>query len=112
MDHGADAADLRRLGEARAQERHLRAGQVEIEEHPRVDKEGAGKELAHVWPRNLLEHGRLPRGGPRAASRLARRRSAQVRRTRALHWTPDAAHATGSRASRSPSPRTYRRGNR
>ena len=34
MDNGAHAADLRRRGKARAQDRHRNAGQVEIEENP------------------------------------------------------------------------------
>jgi hypothetical protein len=43
MDNGADAADLRRLEKTRPQERHEHAGQVQIEENPRVHEEGAFK---------------------------------------------------------------------
>lgn len=50
MDNGAHAADLRRLGKARAQDRHRNAGEVEVEKNPRVYEEGACKELAHVLP--------------------------------------------------------------
>ena len=59
MDNGARAADLRRRGKARAQDRHRNAGQVEIEENPGAHEEGACKELAHVLPRNPPEHARM-----------------------------------------------------
>ena len=59
MDNRAEAADLRRLDKARAQERHRNACQPEIKENPRVHEEGTRKELAHVLPRNLPEHVRL-----------------------------------------------------
>jgi hypothetical protein len=47
MHKGSHAADLRRLGQARAQDRHRNAGQVEVERNPCVHEEGACKELAH-----------------------------------------------------------------
>ncbi len=56
MDNGAHAAGLRRLGKARAQERHRNTGQVEIEKNPRVHEEGACEELAHVLLWNPPEH--------------------------------------------------------
>ena len=59
MDNGAHAADLRRRGKARAQERHRNAGQVEIEKSPRAHEEGACEELAHVLPWNPPKHVRL-----------------------------------------------------
>jgi hypothetical protein len=59
IDNGAHAADFRRLDEARPQERHRNTGQVEIEKYPCAYEEGACKELAHVLPRNLLEHVQL-----------------------------------------------------
>jgi hypothetical protein len=58
MDNGADAADLRRLDKARAQERHGYPRQVEIKKNPRVHEEGACKELADVLPRNPPEDAR------------------------------------------------------
>jgi len=59
MDNGAQAADLRRLGKVRAQDRHRNVGQPEVEENPRVHEEGTCKELAHVLPWNPSEHIRL-----------------------------------------------------
>jgi hypothetical protein len=56
MNNGAHAAELRRLGEARTQERHGNVGQVEIEKNPRTHEEGACKKLAHVLPWNPSEH--------------------------------------------------------
>ena len=67
MDNGAHAANLRRLGKACAQDRLRNAGQVEIEENPRVHEEGACKELAHVLPWNPPEHVRHLSSAPRCA---------------------------------------------
>src|SRR4029450_9493201 len=60
MNNGAHAPALRRLNEARTQDRHGNASQVEIEKNPRVHEEGACKELANVLPWNPPEHVRLP----------------------------------------------------
>jgi hypothetical protein len=57
---GAHAADLRRLGKARAQNRHRNAGQVKVEKNSRVHEKGACKELAHVLPWNPSEHAGVP----------------------------------------------------
>ena len=60
MDHGPRAADLGRLGQARAEDRNRNPVQVEIEKNPRAHEEGACKKLAHVLPWNSAGHGLAP----------------------------------------------------
>src|SRR5262249_23426353 len=82
VDDGTQAADLRRLGKARAQDRHRHAGQPEIEKDPRVHEEGPGKELTNVLPWNPAKQSSLEaHRGPVFGARGSTVSGRQCRRT-------------------------------